>query len=323
MSDPSPEIGEGLVKVHYAGICGTDLSILVGKHPRAKPPLIFGHEFCGQIVEVNDPENQSNLVPGDKVVSFPLLSCLRCLACRSGNEHICRDLKLIGIDRNGGMAEYVAIPLNLLFKIEELDPVVGALIEPVAVAVHSVRGSTIKIGDKVLVVGAGPIGFLISLLLRYSGIEGVIISEKNSFRRQKLSDLGFEVIDPQDTDLIQHVLGSTDGEGVDILFEVSGAAPAALQMTELVRPGGKIILVSVFKAVTAVDLRAINFKEISLQGTRVYTRLDYEKAIKLAASNKVPLQQIITHRLPLTEAAKGFGLLKEQEEVIKVIIDCR
>jgi len=323
-SIPAPEIGEGLVRVDYAGICGTDLAILAGKHPRAKAPLILGHEFYGELVEINDPEKEFDFGTGDKVVSFPLISCRRCLACRTGNEHICRNLKMIGIDRDGGMAEYVAIPLHLLFKIEkEIDPVLGALIEPLAVVVHSIRESSVKIGDKVLVIGAGPMGFLLALLLQYSGIDNLTISEINPFRKRKLTDLGFEVVDPAKEDIVRHVLKSTHEEGMDMLFEVSGAIAAALQMTELVKPGGMITLVSVFKEPAAVDLRAINFKEISLKGTRVYTPLDYERAIKLVSANKIPLEQVVTHRLPLIETGKGFEALKEQKDALKVIINCQ
>ncbi len=321
-SVPAPEIGEGLVRVDYAGICGTDLAILSGKHPRAKAPLILGHEFYGELVEINDPEKEFDFRTGDKVVPFPLISCRRCLACRTGNEHICRNLKMIGIDRDGGMAEYVAIPLHLLFKIEkEIDPALGALIEPLAVVVHSIRESSVKIGDKVLVIGAGPMGFLLTLLLQYSGIDNLTISEINPFRKRKLTDLGFEVVDPTKEDMVQRVLESTHGEGVDVLFEVSGAAPAALQMTELVRPGGKITLVSVFKEPTTIDLRAINFKEITLKGSRVYTRIDYDRAITLAAAGKIPINEIVTHRFPLHKADKAFQIAREREESLKVIIE--
>lgn len=323
-ADPSPKEGEGLVKVKYAGICGTDLTILSGKHPRVKPPHVFGHEFCGELVEIDDPFQKSNLKIGDRVVVFPLIPCHQCLACRTGNEHICRRLRMIGIDRDGGMAEYVSVSLQLLIKIEkEIDSVVGALIEPFAVTIHAARKSNVKIGDKVLVIGAGPIGFLLVLLLRYSGIDNLIISEINPFRRKILSNSGFEVIDPEKENIIQRILKFTHGEGVDVAFEVSGATSAALQVSELMRPGGKIILASVFKEPTLINLRAINFKEISLEGTRVYTYLDFTRAIELASSNRIPLKKVITHHILLEKVRYGFQLLKKQKETLKVIIDCQ
>ena len=323
LPDPSPGEGEGLVKVECAGICGTDLSILSGKHPRAQAPLIFGHEFCGELVEMNNPPKQSHLKIGDRVVVFPLISCHQCLACRRGNEHICRRLRMIGIDRDGGMAEYVTVPLQLLTKIEkETDPVLGALVEPFAVIVHAVRKSNVKIGDKVLVIGAGPMGFLLILLLQYCGINNLIVSEINPFRKKTISDFGFQVVDPRKEDITQRILQFTGSEGVDIVFEVSGVPLVALQMSKLVRPGGKIILVSVFKEPTGIDLRAINFKEICLEGSRVYTRFDFSTAIELASSNTIPLEKVVTHRIPLEEAKYGFQLFKELKDTFKVIIDC-
>ena len=153
-----PQIGqeEVLINVKFAGICGTDLSIMAGKHPRARPPLIMGHEFSGVIETAGG--DVRNLKPGDKVVAEPLISCGTCFACRSGYGYVCQNLGLYGIDAPGAFAEYIALPAGKVFKLPEtFDLKKAALIEPLAVAVHAVRLSSLKVTDAVCVLGAGPI----------------------------------------------------------------------------------------------------------------------------------------------------------------------
>ncbi|HIJ73975.1 MAG TPA: alcohol dehydrogenase catalytic domain-containing protein [Candidatus Hydrogenedentes bacterium] len=321
---PVPGEGEGLVRVAYAGICGTDLSIAAGKHPRATAPLVLGHEFSGELVEINGPSGGSHLRKGDKVTAFPLLVCGTCLACRTGYEHVCRNLRLIGIDRDGAMAEYVSVPLSLLVKLdEEVDLSLGVLVEPLAVCVHSVRESRVQIGDNVLVSGCGPIGLLLALVLRHAGIERITLTEISPYRKDFAADLGFDVLDPTEEAFAQSVLDRSDGEGVDTLFEASAAPPAALSMAGLVRPRGEIVIVSVFKEPPAVDLRAINFKEIVLRGVRVYTRQDFQRAGELSASGKIPLEKMITHCAPLQEAPSAFDTARQGKDALKVLLDCQ
>jgi len=193
--------GEALIRVAFSGICGTDLAIVSGKHPRAKPPLVLGHEFSGELVEINDNDGDSGFKPGNLVAVYPLLMCGKCLACRSGYAHVCRNLRLIGIDRAGSMAEYVSVPVCLLVKLDDgIDMKLAALIEPVAVAVHSIRESGIGVGDKILITGAGPIGCLLALLLRNLGYENLIISEIKPHRKRRMKEFGFEVLDPAKKD---------------------------------------------------------------------------------------------------------------------------
>jgi len=285
--------------------------------------LIPGHEFYGELVEKNDPQGDSDLGAGDVVIPFPLIFCGSCVACRSGNEHVCRTLRILGIDRNGGMSEFASVPLNRLVKIdEEVEPALGVLIEPLAVVIHSVRESPVSVGDKVLVVGGGPIGFLLALLLDYCGVRDILVSEINPSRRRMLSESGFRAVNPLEEPLEQAVLAMTDGEGVDVLFEVSGAPGPALEMTDLVRSRGTIVLVSIYKEPAPVDLRAINFKEITLKGTRVYTRLDYDRAIKLATSGRMPIRKVVTHRFPLDRAEEALQIARDPREALKVMIEC-
>ena len=170
-----------IVQVKYAGICGTDLSIMAGKHPRAKRPLIMGHEFSGTVHEAGT--NVSGMQAGDRIVVEPLISCGTCYACRSGYAYVCQNLGLYGIDAPGAFAEFVKVPAEKVFSVpDDIDYDIAALIEPMAVAVHAIRLSNLKVGDVVCVQGAGPIGLLTALVAQQSGSREVIICEKESYR---------------------------------------------------------------------------------------------------------------------------------------------
>jgi 2-desacetyl-2-hydroxyethyl bacteriochlorophyllide A dehydrogenase len=311
---------EALIRVQSAGICGTDMMIFAGKHPRAKPPLIMGHEFAGEIAEIGAPEVNPDLAVGDKVTVYPLLVCGNCWACNHGFNHVCRDLKLIGIDRDGAFAEYVNVPLDLIVKYSaDLTYEQGALIEPLAVGVHALEMAGDPDWQTAVVVGCGPIGLLVALCLQHAGVETIIISDINSHRLKRAENLGFRIFDSAKGDLVDFVNGITNQEGGDIVFECAGTSSAALQMFDLVRPRGKAIMVSVHKEPHPVDLRAVSFKEITMIGTRVYTRNDYQKALEIIKS--LPCDQLISHRLDIDNGAEGFELMQSPEDVCKVLIN--
>jgi threonine dehydrogenase-like Zn-dependent dehydrogenase len=311
---------EALIRVYAAGICGTDMAIYAGKHPRAKPMLVMGHEFAGEIAEIRTGNAQTELKVGNKVTAYPLLSCGQCWACRNGFSHVCRDLKLIGIDRDGAFAEYVNVPLDLLVKLpDSLTYDQGALIEPLAVGVHALEMAGETAWQTAVVAGSGPIGLLVSLCLRHAGIETIIISDINAHRLQRSKKLGFNSFNSAEYDLMEFVNEVTQDEGADIVFECAGSSPAALQMCELVRPRGKVVVVSTHKEPHAVDLQRINFREITMIGTRVYTRNSYQNALQMIKD--LPFDELISHRLDIGNAAEGFELMRKPEDVCKVIIN--
>ena len=312
--------GEAIIRVHSAGICGTDLTIFAGKHPRAKAPLVMGHEFAGELVEIKSSQDDSGFAVGDTVTVYPLLTCGHCWACKNGVSHVCRDLKLIGIDRDGAFAEYVDVPLDLILKYpKDLTYDQGALIEPLAVAVHALEMAGEPEWQTVVVMGSGPIGLLTALCLRDAGIETVIVSDINAHRLKRAENLGFRIFNSAEGNLTDCVNELTREEGADIVFECAGSSSAALEMCELVRPRGKVIMVSVHKEPHPVDLRDVSFKEITMIGTRVYTRGSYQKALQMIKD--LPLDNLISHRLGIEHAAAGFELMQKPEDVCKVIIN--
>lgn len=258
LDKPVVKQGEALIKVSSAGICGTDMMIYFGKHPRAKAPLVMGHEFSGVIEEIN---GESTFNVGDRIVVEPTMSCGKCDACISGNTHVCRTLGLIGIDNHGGYAEYVAVPLHRLHKVPDaLSDAHAALAEPVAVGIHTVRRSNVKVGDTVVILGAGPIGLLIALTAKLAGANKIFISDISPYRLKTAEELGFIALDGRKVDVVEEVKAATNGVGADVVFEVAGNNITANQMIHVCRTQGQIVVVSVYKQPPTIDLAAMHFR---------------------------------------------------------------
>jgi (R,R)-butanediol dehydrogenase/meso-butanediol dehydrogenase/diacetyl reductase len=315
---PSIKEGEALVKVSFAGICGTDMMIYFGKHPRAKAPLTMGHEFSGVIEEI---ETDSAFSIGDRVVIEPTISCGQCPACQSGHSNVCKTLRLIGIDMDGGFAEYVAVPIDRLHKIpDQLSESIAALAEPVAVAIHTVRKSDLVVGENVAILGAGPIGLLIGMVAKLNGANTIFISDISPYRLAKAEELGFTALDARNVNVTEEILSKTNGHGVDIVFEVAGSQITANQMVEIVKTRGQIVVVSVFKQPPTVDFAKMHFNEISLTTTRCYSRDDFSIAISLMAQGKLDVAPIISHEVAIEELDQGFLLMENPDESLKVLI---
>ncbi|HBE78466.1 MAG TPA: dehydrogenase [Firmicutes bacterium] len=312
--------GNALIKVSYSGICGSDLSIVDGKHPRAKAPLIMGHEFSGKVMEVES--NQDNITVGDRVTMYPLLSCGKCLPCRTGNSHVCRMLGLIGIDCDGSMAEYVSVPTHMLVKIPDaIDDEIGALLEPLAVVVHGVHQGRFRVMDEVMITGGGPIGILTGIVMKNIGAAHVYITEIDPFRLSVCKEVGLDVIDMEKENPIEYIKEKTDGEGVDLLVEASGVPVAAQQTTELVRCKGTICMLGIQKSLTPIDLRQLNFKEITMVGSRVYTKEAFKQAVNFAPQINDVLRKVITHRFSLADGVKAFEAIHDKKQnTLKVLI---
>lgn len=318
---PIPDTaGKILIRVAYAGICGSDLGVYRGTHPRAKAPLIMGHEFSGTVEAIGEGV-VTDLEPGDRVTVDPLICCGKCRACLAGNRHVCRTLRLYGTDCDGGMAEYTAVEERCVHKLPEgMDMKQAAVVEPVAVVMHGSRMLRRPFFASACVTGLGPMGLLSALMLKDAGVRSIFVVEADPGRAAYGRRLGLDVVDPAKTDVVQYVLERTSGEGADILIEASGAAAVAEMAADLTAVRGEILLLSVFKKPALLDLRAINFKEQALIGTRVYTALDFKDAITYVQQNEDKIASVVSHTISLEQGQDMFrSMIQGNTKAMKVL----
>lgn len=314
-----PGPGEVQIKVAFVGLCGTDLHILHGAmDARVKIPLIFGHEMSGEIVIVG-PEVQKWQV-GDKVTVMPLDWDNSCPACMAGHKHICQNLNFVGIDSPGALqglwnvnsSWVLALPADISLQD-------AALIEPVAVAVHDVRRAEIESGEKIVILGGGPIGILVATVAREFGAE-ILLAEVDQNRRRIVQEIGFNTVDPTEEGFLETINEWTGGAGADAVFEVSGAASAVLQATDIAKVRGRIVIVAIHPTPRNVNLHRIFMRELTIVGVRVYERIDFELAIEYVSLGKIPCSQLISKVVPISEISEAVATL-EAGQAMKILID--
>jgi len=303
---PEREVPQGWakIKVSHAGICGSDLNIYAGTHPRAKAPLVMGHEFSGTL------ENDTPVLKkGTPVTIYPLISCGRCTPCKSGNAHVCNTLGLYGIDEDGGFAEYAVVPEENLVRLPEgMSMKLGALIEPIAVAVHTLRETAFTPGDQALVFGAGTIGLCIALTLRFFGARDITVAETDQKRLALARELGFPVVNPSEENILAYTKEKTQGDGFDAVYDCAGAQAVANTLLDVIKVKGQVVIVASYKKPAELPLFQGMAKELTVRFVRVYRKKDVEIAAEMAM--KEPLyEKIITHVLPVEKAQEGFDLL--------------
>lgn len=243
-------------------------------------------------------------------------------AADRGFSHICRDLKFMGIDSPGALQASWTVPAFTVHKLPlGVDLKLAALVEPLAVACHDVRMAVVAPGELAVVLGGDPIGMLIAMVARNAGAR-VVVSELSGFRLEFARSLGFEAVDPRAVDLAQFVREHSGDSGADVVFEVSGAKAAILSTTELLRIRGRPLLVAIYPQPAEINLFHFFWKELRLQGARVYEREDYEHAIELLAGGTLPLSRMISAVLPLREIAQAFTTLESDPAAMKILMDC-
>ncbi len=314
-----PGPGEVQVSVAYTGICGTDLHILHGDmDSRVGTPAVLGHEMSGTVSACGP--GVTGWAAGDPVTVMPIESCGTCRTCQSGNGHICPTLVFLGIDSAGSMQETWNVSARLLVRLPaDLDLAHAALVEPTAVAVHDVRRAELRPGERVLVVGGGPIGQLVSLVARQAGAD-VLVVEPDSYRRELAATLGLRTADPRTPDAVEdwHC-----GELADVAFEVSGANAGMSAAVEAVGPRGRLVLVAIHPQPREVNLHRFFWRELTLLGARLYERADVEAAVQLIATGAIPAPSLISRIEPLERVGEAFTALETGAGVMKVLIDCR
>ncbi len=315
----APGQGEVAVRVAYCGICGTDMHVYHGNmDARVGLNRTVGHEMSGTVAEVGAGVDTVRV--GQKVVVRPLDHCGECPACRAGHEHVCHKLKFLGLDTDGAMQEIWTVPAHTLHILpDDLRMDHAALIEPVAVACHDVRLSGLRPGEDVVVIGGGPIGILVAMVARDAGGK-VTISEVNPHRLAIAQKLGFDTVNPAETDLPAAIQDRTGGKGAEVVFEVSGTQPGVDAMTTVAATRARIVMVAIHAVKPQIDLFQFFWRELQLIGARVYEPEDYEKAIAIIASGGVDADTIITDISPLADIQAAFESLDSTPTAMKSLI---
>jgi (R,R)-butanediol dehydrogenase / meso-butanediol dehydrogenase / diacetyl reductase len=317
-----PGPGQVRIDVAYTGICGTDLHIYHGDmDARVQPPRVIGHEMSGRVAEAGD--GVDGWQAGDRVTVMPLDWCGQCSACQAGHTHLCHHLNFLGIDSAGAMQASWTVPARTLIPLPAGLPLDhGALVEPVAVAVHDVRRARLQPGEKALVVGGGPIGLLIATVARHQGADLCMI-EPNPHRRSLARNLGFTVCDPADPRTPALLADWSGGAGAAVAFEVSGAAGAVTTAVDALAVRGRLVQVAIHPEPREVNLHRFFWRELTLLGARLYRRDDFGTAVSLIAAGHIPVSALLSRTEPLARAAQAFTALESGANVMKILIDCQ
>ncbi|MFI7300453.1 zinc-binding dehydrogenase [Streptomyces sp. NPDC050121] len=316
-----PGPGEVELAPAYVGICGTDLHIFHGDmDSRVAAPAVLGHEMSGRVVRVGP--GVEGWAAGDAVTVMPLRWDDTCPACRTGHQHVCQHLDFIGIDSPGAMQQLWTVPASTLIRLPgtlALDH--AALVEPTAVAVHDVGRAKVREGEKVVVVGGGPVGVLIALVARSAGAD-VRVVELSAHRRLLAEELGLTVWDPAADDVPALVGAWTEDAGADVAFEVSGAQGGVDTAVDVLGVRGRLCLVAIHPRPREVNLHRFFWRELTLVGARLYDRSDFEKAVALVADGTIPAERLISKVVPLTQAPAAFEALEGGGDVMKILVNC-
>ncbi|MEL7151425.1 MAG: alcohol dehydrogenase catalytic domain-containing protein [Pseudomonadota bacterium] len=319
ISPDAPASGEVQIRVAYCGICGTDLHAYNGHmDQRIGFDRILGHEMSGTISAIGDGVEDWSV--GDRVVVRPLDPGEDNPAIQRGHSHISHNLKFLGLDSQGAMQQLWTVPAFTLHRVpDHVSLRDAALIEPLAVACHDVRLSGLQPGEDVLVIGGGPIGMLVAMVAKAAGGK-VTISEINENRLALAEKLGFETMNPTQTDPVAEIKRKTGEKGADVIFEVSGVQPAVDLMTAVGATRARIVMVAIHAQKPTIDLFQFFWRELQLIGARVYEPEDYEKAIASIAAGEIDADAMITDIRPLEDINAAFDELGKNPTAMKSLL---
>jgi L-iditol 2-dehydrogenase len=315
VDDPVAGLGEVMVRVRAAAICGSDLGIydFTPAYSGMALPVVMGHEFSGVVEAVG--EGVEGYAAGDRVLSRSVVSCGECRFCIAGMDNLCESSSLFGIHQDGGFAEYISVPQGLLYPIPEgMSFEEAALVEPLSNAVHFVNDITpVEPGDLAVVLGIGPIGLFSAQLLRIAGAEVIVTGISVDTERFEIAGrLGLEAVNVDEVDPVGLVMERTSGRGADVALVAVGASSAVHQAVRLVRKRGHVTIVGIFPGDVAVPMTTVVRREITLAGAYDARAENFEASIELIESGRVEAAELATHRFPLEEVEKAFEVAKSK-----------
>ena len=316
---PLPRINsddEVLLKVDRASICGTDIHILSTPpgHP-ATPGSVLGHEYVATVVETGS--GVAHLHEGDRVVIDPNITCGLCAYCRLGMSNVCERMTTLGIFRNGGLAEFSLAPARSLHRISpDVPPERATLAEPLSCVLHAFEKASLIPGESVVILGAGPIGLMFLLLAKTGGAGRVFMVEPVEFRRRAAESFGADqVLNPEKANIAEEIKAATL-VGADVVIDAAGTLLS--EAIKIVRPGGRVILFGLNQhAKQEFNQYLATRYEVTIYGSFIQ-RTEFPKVVRLLEAGNLPLENLVTHRLPLSEISEGFRAM-HAGEAIKVV----
>lgn len=324
VAKPKPARDEALIRVKACGICGSDVHGYLGITGRRLPPMIMGHEFSGEIVEVG--ADVADFRVGDRVAPYPVIFCGDCEPCRRGDVHLCLHKRALGVLAcDGAMAEYISVPTKVLFRIAA--PIsfdVGAMMEPLAVACRAVNHAGDLSGKSVLIVGAGTIGLLALALVKMRNPAKVFVSDLSDTRLAVATRMGADaVINAANAAVDASVKAATGDVGVDVAIEAVGATPTVQQAMSCLRTGGTAVWIGNSAKMITVNMQEVVTRELQVVGSFLYSFQEFGEVVDLLNQGKLDVEPVISLRAPMME--KGIDLFaklaKDPGPLIKVILN--
>ncbi len=322
VNTPEPEEGDlAILKVHSAGICGSDIGAYRGANQLVTYPRIIGHEIAGEVIYV-PANNPKGIKVGDRVVCDPYLYCGHCYPCSLGRTNCCDDLKVLGVHVDGGMSEYFAHPADMLILIPEgMSWEMAALAEPLTISLHGLHRAKLTAGEHIVISGAGPIGLLAALAAQSYGATP-ILSDPVDDRLRTAERLGVRyTVNPAKCDLPAEVKKICGGNLAEVVMEASGATPAIKSSFDLVRNAGRVIFTGWPKTDTDIPTGTITKKELDVRGARTSAG-EFPEALDMINTGKIDMPSILTKVISIDEAPDTIiDIEKNPGNYIKVVVN--
>ncbi|WP_298319503.1 zinc-binding alcohol dehydrogenase family protein [uncultured Aquimarina sp.] len=315
---PVRKKNEALLKINKVGICGTDLHAYAGNQAFFTYPRILGHELASEVIEIED--NERNIKTGDKVVVMPYLSCGKCIACRNGKTNCCTNISVLGVHGDGGMQEFITVPVNILLPANNLSFDEMAIVEPLAIGAHAIRRAAIVKDEFVVVIGCGPIGIGIMKLAQIQGAKVIALDMNIDRLNYVKQEIGVDYIVNASDNPIKKIEDITNGELATAVFDASGNKHALEAGPNYMAHGGRFVLVGLSKGELTYTHPAVHAKEMTLMCSRNATTEDFEYVISVI--DQFPTDSFVTHSVPFTEMISNFdSWLKPETGVIKATVN--
>ena len=320
---PAPNEEEYLVKIQACGICGSDYEGFLGKTGRRIPPMIMGHE-CAGVIEKGIPGGKFQ--PGDQVAIFPKFYCGECETCKKGLVNLCPNAKFLGVmDCDGAMTEYCCVPERYLVPFCGSE-ILASMAEPAAVAynaIFKIPEQLLQEAEHILVVGAGTIGLLALLWLKYRGAKHVIVSDTFAYRLDLAQKLGADaIVNPAQEDFLDVIAHLTGGKMCDISVEAVGISATASSSIEALHPSGTAIWIGNAAKMVSINMQKVVTTELKIRGSYIYDRQDFDRCVKLLTEDAIDISPLISCKIPLEEGVNAFHMLQENKEgrIIKIVL---